>query len=33
MELGEKLLELRKSKGLSQEDVANVLNVSRLTLS
>ena len=33
MELGEKLLELRKSKGLSQEDVANVLNVSRQTVS
>ena len=28
MELGEKLLELRRKKGMSQEQVANVLNVS-----
>ena len=33
MELGEKLLELRRKKGMSQEQVANVLNVSRQTVS
>lgn len=33
MTVGEKLLELRKKKGLSQEEVANILNVSRQTIS
>lgn len=33
MSLGEKLLQLRKKAGLSQEDVAEKLNVSRQTLS
>lgn len=33
MNLGEKLLELRKSKQLSQEEVADKLNVSRQTIS
>lgn len=33
MLIGEKLLELRKKKGLSQEEAANILNVSRQTIS
>ena len=33
MTVGEKLLDLRKKKGLSQEEVANILNVSRQTVS
>ena len=33
MKLGEKLYELRKEKNLSQEEVANILNVSRQTIS
>lgn len=33
MDLGKKLYELRKSKNLSQEDVASKLNVSRQTVS
>lgn len=33
MDLGKKLYELRKSKNLSQEDVATKLNVSRQTIS
>lgn len=33
MSIGEKLLELRKEKHLSQEEVANILNVSRQTIS
>lgn len=33
MDLGQKLLELRKSKGLSQEEVAEKLNVTRQTVS
>lgn len=33
MDLGKKLFELRKSKNLSQEDVANKLNVTRQTVS
>ena len=33
MTVGEKLLDLRKKKGLSQEEVANLLNVSRQTIS
>lgn len=33
MLIGEKLLELRKKKGLSQEEVAQKLNVSRQTVS
>lgn len=33
MNIGEKLLELRKSKQLSQEEVANKLNVTRQTVS
>ena len=33
MNLGNKLLELRKQKGLSQEDVAFELNVTRQTIS
>lgn len=33
MTVGEKLLSLRKKKGLSQEEAANILNVSRQTIS
>ena len=33
MTIGEKLLNLRKQKNLSQEEVANCLNVSRQTIS
>lgn len=33
MNIGQKLLELRKSKGLSQEEVADKLNVTRQTIS
>lgn len=33
MNIGDKLLELRKRKGLSQEEVSNILNVSRQTVS
>lgn len=33
MTIGERLLELRKKKGLSQEEVANILSVSRQTIS
>ncbi len=33
MSLGEKLLYLRKKEGLSQEDVAEKLGVSRQTVS
>lgn len=33
MSLGNKLLELRKSKQLSQEEVADILNVTRQTIS
>lgn len=33
MKIGSRLLELRKLKGLSQEEVANELNVSRQTIS
>ena len=33
MNIGDKILELRKSKGFSQEDIANKLNVSRQTIS
>jgi transcriptional regulator with XRE-family HTH domain len=33
MNIGDKILELRKSKGYSQEEVANKLNVSRQTIS
>ncbi|WP_416232325.1 helix-turn-helix transcriptional regulator [Clostridium kluyveri] len=33
MLLGEKLLDLRKKEGLSQEDVADKLGVSRQTVS
>lgn len=33
MNIGDKILELRKSKGFSQEDIANKLNVSRQTVS
>lgn len=33
MYVGDKILELRKSKGYSQEDIANKLNVSRQTVS
>lgn len=33
MNVGDKILELRKSKGYSQEDIANKLNVSRQTIS
>ena len=33
MSLGERLLELRKKQGLSQEEVADKLNVSRQTIS
>ena len=31
-EFGNKLRELRKSKGLSQENLANKLNISRTTI-
>ena len=33
MSLGEKLLSYRKKKGLSQEDVADILHVTRQTVS
>lgn len=33
MNIGQKLLDLRKSKQLSQEEVANILNVTRQTVS
>lgn len=33
MNIGDKLLKLRKRKGLSQEEVSNILNVSRQTVS
>ncbi len=33
MNIGNKLIELRKKKGLSQENVADILNVSRQTVS
>lgn len=33
MSLGEKLLSLRKKKGLSQEEVADILHVTRQTVS
>ena len=33
MNIGERLLKLRKEKGLSQEEVANILGVSRQTIS
>ncbi len=33
MNIGDKILELRKSRGYSQEDVANKLDVSRQTIS
>ena len=33
MEFGNRLYELRKQKGLSQEDLANKLNVTRQTVS
>ena len=33
MNIGEKLFELRKSKNLSQEEVAEKLNVTRQTVS
>ena len=33
MSLGEKLLKLRKKKGLSQEEVADILHVTRQTVS
>lgn len=33
MDFSEKLISLRKSKGLSQEDLGNELNVSRQTIS
>ena len=33
MNLGETLLKLRKQKGLSQEEVADKLNVTRQTIS
>ena len=33
MSLGENIKELRKNKGLSQEDLANKLNVSRQAVS
>lgn len=33
MSIGEKIYSLRKSKNMSQEDLANVLNVSRQTVS
>ena len=33
MNIGEKIYNLRKKKNLSQEDLANILNVSRQTIS
>lgn len=33
MNLGEKILDLRKKKGMSQGDLAEVLNVSRQSVS
>lgn len=33
MDLGNKLIELRKSKKLSQEELAEKINVSRQTIS
>ena len=33
MDLGNKLLELRKKKGISQEEAADILGVSRQTVS
>lgn len=33
MSLGEKLLEFRKKKGLSQEEAADILGVTRQTIS
>ena len=33
MSLGERLLDLRKKKGLSQEEIAGLLDVSRQTVS
>ncbi len=33
MTVGERLLELRKKKGISQEEASNILNVSRQTIS
>ena len=33
MNIGERILKLRKEKGLSQEDVANIIGVSRQTIS
>lgn len=33
MNLGEKILKLRKKQNMSQEDLANILNVSRQTIS
>ena len=33
MNLADKILELRKKRGLSQEELADVLNVSRQTIS
>ena len=33
MTIGERLLKLRKERNLSQEEFANVLNVSRQTVS
>ncbi len=33
MKLGEKIVELRKSAGMSQEDLAEKLNVSRQAVS
>ena len=33
MDLGKTLQDLRKSKNISQEDIASILNVSRQTIS
>ncbi len=33
MNIGERILKLRKEKGLSQEEVANIIGVSRQTIS
>ena len=33
MELGKKILELRKKKGLSQEELGEKINVTRQTIS